>query len=69
MTLLAVKFLESLHGQYVTILHSLVSTLVVVPSEHKIGKNGNGIYRRDEASLGTAQHIRTKGHAKNGKKD
>jgi hypothetical protein len=41
----------------------------VIPSEGKIGKNGNGIYRRDEASLGAAEHIRTKRYAKNDKKD
>jgi hypothetical protein len=69
MTLLAVIVMESLCEQYVTILHSLVSTLVVVPSERKIVKNGNGIYKRDAASLGAVEHIRTKGHAKNGKKD
>ena len=56
-------------GSILRILHSLASTLVVVLSEHKIGKNGNGIYRRDEASLGAAEQIGTKGHAKNGTKD
>jgi len=69
MSLLAVIVMEPICGQHVTILRSLLSTLIVVFSECKIGKNGNGIYRRDEASLGAAEQIRTKGHAKSGKKD
>jgi hypothetical protein len=69
MALLAVIVMEPLCGQCVTILLSLVSTLVVVSSERKIGKNENGIYRRDEASRGAAEQIGTKGHAKNGTKD
>src|ERR1700738_1538860 len=58
MTLLAVILMEPICGQYVMILHSLVSILIMVSRECKIGKNGNGIYRRDEASLGAAEHIK-----------